>query len=80
VNRSTEEETMPNVDEKLQRLEEAVDRAEAVLDRTHRALNAIDAAQQHADHVGATLRRAVILGVIGTAMVVGLMLVRRRTA
>ena len=68
---------MPNVDEKLQRLEDKVDRAEALLDRTHRALNAIDAAQQHGDHVGGALRRAVILGVVGTAMVVGLLLVRR---
>jgi chemotaxis regulatin CheY-phosphate phosphatase CheZ len=71
---------MPTVDEKLQRLEDAIDRTEAVLDRTHRALNTIDAAQQHADHVGASLRRLVILGVIGTAMLTGLMLVRRRTA
>jgi hypothetical protein len=71
---------MAHVDKKLQRLEGKVDRAEAVLDHTQRALNAIDTAEQRADHVGHALRRVVILGLIGTAVLAGLMLVRRRTA
>jgi hypothetical protein len=78
-NVATDEEiAMADVSESIQQLEETIERAQAVLDHAQRALSTIESVREHAEGGMTTLRRAVTVVALGAAVVIGVMLLRRR--
>jgi hypothetical protein len=75
---ATEEATVSAVSERTEQLETSVESAQAVLDHAHRALSAIEAVQEHAEHAVTALRRTALVVMVGSAVLVGMALLRRR--
>jgi hypothetical protein len=73
-----EEVTVSAVSERIEHFDASVESAQSVLDHAQRALNAIEAAQEHAEHAVTALRRTALVVMVGSAVLVGLALLRRR--
>jgi hypothetical protein len=71
------EATMSAATETIEQLEESVETAQTVLDKAHRALSAVETAQEHAEHTVTALRRISIAVVVAGAVFAGLLVLRR---